>query len=103
MVLLLYSGVAALTIVTGLLFGIAVSAVVVLTFSAILAGYLTERYTTSFAIATFAKATCMALFLAGISMLVVGLGWWGLTGIVGYWLVLMLSRLFWHGRELSDR
>lgn len=70
-------------------------AIVILCFSAFFAAYLAEFYTTSFGIATFAKATFMALGLAGIIMLFVAVGWWGLAGIAGYWLLLTLSRLFW--------
>jgi hypothetical protein len=99
---LFYAGVVALTVVTGLLFGVAGSALVILVFSASFGGYLAERFTTSFQIATFAKATCMLLFFAGITMLVVSLGWWGLIGIIAYWLLFALSWRFWHQRQPPD-
>lgn len=73
-------------------------ATIILVFSAFFAAYLTEAYTTSFQIATFAKSTAMILGLTGIVMLIVAIGWWGLTGIVGYWLLLSLFRVFWNQR-----
>lgn len=73
-------------------------AIVILSFSAFFAAYLAEFYTTSFQIAKFAKATSMALGFAGIIMLFVAVGWWGLAGIVGEWLLFTLSRVFWHKR-----
>ncbi|MBA7693783.1 hypothetical protein ES703_102372 [subsurface metagenome] len=75
-----------------------VLAIVILSFSAFFAAYLAEAYTTSFEIATFAKATSMALGFVGIIMLFVAVGWWGLAGIAGEWLLLTLSRVFWHKR-----
>jgi len=72
-------------------------AIVFLAFSAFFAAYLAEAYTTSFRIATFAKATSMVLGLAGIIMLFIATNWKvGLGGIVGDWILLALSRLFWH-------
>ena len=74
-------------------------AIVILSISAVFAAYLAEFFTTSFQIAKFAKATSMALGLAGIIMLFIATDWWwGLGGIVGYWLLLTLSRVFWHKR-----
>ena len=74
-------------------------AIVILAFSAFFAAYLAEAYTTSFQIATFAKATSMVLGVAGIIMLFIATNWKiGLAGIAGYWLLLTLSRLFWHKR-----
>jgi len=73
-------------------------AIVILSFSAFFAAYLAEFYTTSFGIAKFAKATSMVLCLAGIVILFVVVGWWGLAGIAGDWLLLTLSRVFWHKR-----
>lgn len=78
------------------------AALVILAFSATFAAYLAEFFTTSFKIATFAKSTSMALFGAGIIMLFVAMGWWGFAGIVGWWLLLVLSRVFWHKRYESD-
>ena len=69
-----------------------------LAFSAFLGGYLAERYTASFQVATFAKATCMVLFLAGITVLFIAVGWWGFAGIFGYGLLFTLSRVSWHRR-----
>lgn len=67
--------------------------------SAVFAAYLTEAYTTSFGVATFAKATSMVLFFAGVVMLFIATNWKiGLAGIGGYWLLFTLSRLFWHKR-----
>ena len=77
-------------------------AIVILSFSAFFAAYLAEAYTTSFQIATFAKATSMVLGFAGIIMLFIAINWkFGLAGIAGYWLLLTLSRLFWHKRLKS--
>jgi hypothetical protein len=77
-------------------------AIVLLAFSAFFAAYLAEAYTTSFQIATFAKATSMVLGLAGIIMLFIATNWkFGLAGIAGYWILLTLSRLFWHKRLTS--
>jgi len=73
-------------------------AIVILSFSAFFAAYLAEFYTTSFEIAKFAKATSMALGFAGIIMLFVAVGWWGIAGIAGEWLIFTLSRVFWHKR-----
>jgi hypothetical protein len=74
-------------------------AIMMLSFSAFFAAYLAVFYTTSFKIATFAKATSMALGFAGIVMLFIAIDWWwGLAGIVGYWLLIVLSMVFWHGR-----
>ena len=74
-------------------------AIVLLLFSAFFAAYLAEAYTTSFRIATFAKATSMVLFFAGIIMLFIATNWkLGLAGIAGYWLLLTLSMAFWHKR-----
>ncbi len=73
-------------------------AIVILSFSAFFGGYLAEFYTTRFEIAKFAKLTSMILFFAGIIMLFVAVGWWGLAGIAGYGLLFTLSRLFWHKR-----
>lgn len=78
-------------------------AIVTLSFSAFFAAYLAEAYTTSFQIATFAKATSMVLGVAGIIVLFIATNWIiGLAGIVGYWLLLTLSRLFWHKRLKSE-
>ena len=78
-------------------------AIVILSFSAFFAAYLIEAYTTSFQIATFAKATSMVLGVAGIIMLFIATNWKiGLAGIAGYWLLLTLSRLFWHKRLKSE-
>ena len=78
-------------------------AIVILAFSAFFAGYLAEAYTTSFQIATFAKATSMVLGVAGIIMLFIATNWKiGFAGIAGYWLLLTLSRLFWHKRLKSE-
>jgi len=77
-------------------------AIVILSFSAFFAAYLAEAYTTSFQIATFAKATSVVLGLAGIIVLFIATNWkFGLAGIAGYWLLLTLSRLFWHKRLKS--
>ena len=77
-------------------------AIVILSFSAFFAAYLAEAYTTAFQIATFAKATSVVLGLAGIIMLFIATNWkFGLAGIAGYWLLLALSRLFWHKRLTS--
>ena len=79
-------------------------AVVVLFFSATFGSYLAEAYTTSFQIATFAKATSMVLFFAGIAMLFIAMGWKiGLAGIVGYWVVFALWRVYWHTRLWKNR
>ncbi len=79
-------------------------AIVILSFSAFFAAYLAEFYTTSFEIAKFAKATSMVLGFAGIIMLFIAADWWwGLAGIAGYWLLLTLSRVFWHKRLGSYR
>ena len=78
-------------------------AIVILAFSAFFAAYLTQAYTTSFQIATFAKATSMVLGVAGIIMLFIATNWkLGLAGIAGYWLLLTLSRLFWHKHLKSE-
>ena len=73
-------------------------AIVLISFSAFFAGYLAEFFTTSFEIAKFAKSTAMLLGLAGIIMLFVAVGWWGIAGIVGEWLLVTLSRVYWHKR-----
>ena len=74
-------------------------AIVVLSFSTFFAAYLAVFYTTSFKIATFAKATSMALGFAGIIMIFIATDWWwGLAGIAGYYLLLTLSMVFWHKR-----
>ena len=75
---------------------LSILAIVMLSFSAFFGAYLAEAYTTSFRIAKFAKSISMILFFAGIIMLFVAVGWWGLAGIAGYWLLLTLSRVFWH-------
>ena len=73
--------------------------VLILSFSAYFAAYLAVFYTTSFKIATFAKATSMLLFVVGIIMLFIATDWWwGLAGIAGYYLLLTLSMVFWHKR-----
>lgn len=78
-------------------------AIVLLSFSAFFAAHLAVFYTTSFKIATFAKATSMALGLAGIIILFIATDWWwGLAGIAGYYLLLTLSMVFWHKRYESD-
>jgi len=76
--------------------GLIILTIVLLSFSAFFGAYLAEAYTTSFKIATFAKLTSMVLFFAGIIMLFIAVGWWGLAGIVGYWLLFTLSRVSWH-------
>ena len=77
-------------------------AIVILSFSAFFAAYLAEAYTTSFQIAIFAKATSVVLGVAGIIVLFIATNWkFGLAGIAGYWLLLTLSRLFWHKRLKS--
>ncbi|MBA7476770.1 hypothetical protein ES707_12165 [subsurface metagenome] len=73
-------------------------AIVILSFTAFFAAFLAEFYTTAFKIAKFAKATTMVLGWAGIIMLCIAVGWWGLAGIAGFWLLLTLSRVFWHKR-----
>jgi hypothetical protein len=80
-----------------------IAAIVILCFSAFFAAYLMEAYTTSFQIASFAKATSMVLGLAGIIMLFIATNWkLGLAGIAGYWLIATpLSRLFWHNHFKS--
>jgi len=94
--LLLFGGIVASIVVVGFVFGIAASAIMLLCFSAFFAAYLAEAYTTSFQIATFAKATSMVLGLVGIIMLFIATNWkLGLAGIAGYWLLLLFSRLFW--------
>ena len=72
--------------------------IVILSFSAFFGAYLAVFYTPSFKVASFAKATSMALFFVGIIMLFVTVGWWGFAGIVGYWLFFTLSRVHWHKR-----
>ena len=67
-------------------------------FFSIFGAYLAVFYTPSFKVATFAKATSIALFFIGIIMLFVTVGWWGFAGIVGYWLFFTLSRVHWHKR-----
>lgn len=96
--LLFFGGFVALSVVIVLVFGVVASAIVILSFSAFFAAYLAEFYTTSFNIATFAKSTSMLLFFAGTIMLFVAVGWWGLAGIAGHWLLFTLSRVFWHKR-----
>jgi len=60
-------------------------AIAMLFLSAVFGSYLAEAYTTSFKIATFAKATSMALFIAGTAMLFIATNWKiGLAGIGGY-------------------
>ena len=72
-------------------------AIVLLSFSAFLTGYLVVFYTTSFQIATFAKTTSMIIGLIGIILLIIATEWWwGLVGIVGYQIILLLSRIFWY-------
>ena len=74
-------------------------AIVLLFISAFFAAYLAEAYTTSFQVATFAKATSMLLIIAGIVMLFIATNWKiGLAGIGGVWLLFTLSRLYWHKR-----
>jgi len=74
-------------------------AIAMLFLSAVFASYLAEAYTTSFKVATFAKATSMGLFIAGTVVLFIATSWKvGLAGIGGYWLLFTLSRAFWHKR-----
>ncbi len=78
-------------------------AIVLLSFSAFLTGYLVVFYTTSFKTATFAKTTSMVIGLIGIIILIIAIEWWwGFVGIVGYQILLLLSRIFWHKRYESD-
>ena len=70
----------------------------IMSFSAFFGAYLAVFYSASFKIATFAKATSMILFLVGMVFLFIAIGWWGLTGIVGYWLLFTLSRVHWYRR-----
>ena len=100
--LLLFGGIVASIVVVGFVFGIAASAIMILCFSAFFAAYLVQAYTASFQIATFAKATSMALGLVGIIMLFIATNWkLGLAGIAGYWLLFTLSRLFWYKHFIS--
>lgn len=74
-------------------------AIVMLSFSAFFAAFLSVWYTTSFEIAKFAKATSMVLGLAGIIMLFIATDWrWGLAGIVGFYLLQFLSIVVWRKR-----
>ena len=101
--LLVFVGIIASIVVVGFVFGIAASAIMILCFSAFFAAYLAQAYTTSFQIATFAKATSMVLGLVGIIMLFIATNWkLGLASIAGYWLLFTLSRLFWY-RHLKSR
>jgi len=66
--------------------------------------YLAEAYTTSFNVATPAKATSMALALGGIVALFIATNWTiGLVGIGGELLLFSLFRVFWHKRLSPDR
>lgn len=79
-------------------------AILLLFFSAFFGAYLAVAYTTSFRIATFAKSTSMILFFVGIIVLFVATNWkLGLAGIAGYWLLFIMSRLFWHKHFESKR
>ena len=70
-----------------------------LSFSAFFIAYLVAFYTTSFKVATFAKATSMAIGFIGIIMLIIATDWWwGLAGIVGYQILLFISRVVWYKR-----
>jgi len=101
--LLVFTGIIASIVVVGFVFGVAASAIMILCFSAFFAAYLTQAYTTSFQIATFAKATSMILGLVGIIMLFIATNWkLGLASIAGYWLLFTLSRLFWY-RHFKSR
>jgi len=72
--------------------------IAVLSFSAVFGAYLAVFYTPSFKVASFAKASSMALYFVGIIMLFLTVGWWGFAGIVGYWLLFKLSRVHWDKR-----
>jgi len=93
--LLFYGGIIALTAILGIVFGITAGAVVTLFFSAFFTGYLAVAYTASFKVAKFAKSVAMALGLIGIIMLFISVGWWGIVGIFGYWVSILLSMVFW--------
>lgn len=78
------------------------AAIITLFLSAIFGSYLAVAYTTSFQVATFAKATSMVLFVTGTVLLFIATDWGiGLVGIAGYWLLFTLSRAFWHKRLKS--
>ena len=71
----------------------------VLSFSAFFTAYLIAFYTISFKVATFAKATAMAIGFIGIIILIIATDWWwGLAGIVGYQILLFISRVIWYKR-----
>ena len=73
--------------------------IALLLISAVFATYLAEAYTTSFQVATFAKATSMLLIIAGIVMLFIATNWKiGFAGIGGEWLLFTLSRPYWQKR-----
>lgn len=72
--------------------------IVILSFSAFFGAYLAVFYTPSFKVASFAKSTSMALFFVGIIMLFTTIGWWSFAGILGYWLLFIISRMHWHKR-----
>ncbi len=74
-------------------------AIVLLSFSAFFAAFLTVWYTTSFKVATLAKTTSMVIGIIGIVMLFIATDWWwGLAGIVGYQILLSISRVIWYNR-----
>ena len=76
-----------------------ITAIVLLSFSGFFGAYLAEAYTTSFKVAKFAKSTAIILFYVGIIILFLTTNWKiGLAGIGGYWLLFILSRMFWHRR-----
>jgi hypothetical protein len=96
--LLLFGGFIIGTVAVGILFGITVSAIMILIFSAFFGGYLMEAYTARFEIAKFAKSFAIILFFLGIIMLFISLRWWSIFGIFGYWFLFTSSRSFWQKR-----
>lgn len=93
--ILFYGGSILLIIGTGFYFGITVSAILLLILSAFFVGYLAEAYTTDFKIGSFAKSVAMAVGIVGIVLLFISVGWWGLAGIFGYWILIVISMIFW--------
>jgi len=78
-----------------------VLSIVLLLFSAVFSAYLAVFYGSSFRPFTFAKSVAMAVFIAGLAILFITRGWWGFAGLVGWWLLLLLSLVHYRKRFKS--
>lgn len=76
-------------------FGIVISAMIILVLSAFFNGYLAVVYTLDYKIASSAKSVAMIVGITGITVLFISVGWWGLGGIVLYWILIGVSMNFW--------